>query len=294
MVETLVSMLVILHSAPTITAPLKSATLPEIRASSVCANAIPAIARRIAESGRLFIRTLHLYAGVCCGRRNEEYSAADVFASTANYQAGSFGEESPQSLGVIGLAQVGVEQLLSTRLLAAGSRLDGDKHGTDRFHEFRVLHSQHPTPGRLSIRMQKAQTARRVVSIVRRPDLETTLHVCGPLFVQIESVESERLAFGQKNAAESFAGVAIGVSVADINHMELTGSHKLACILARSRETPFLVERSTRDPQLVGELRDTSLLFHQRGFVVGARLTAASHFVSCFRQQFLLVAGFVQ
>jgi hypothetical protein len=32
-------MLVISHSAPTITAPVKSVTLPEIRAFSVCAQA---------------------------------------------------------------------------------------------------------------------------------------------------------------------------------------------------------------------------------------------------------------
>jgi hypothetical protein len=37
--ETPVSMLVISHSAPTITAPVKSVTLPEIRAFSVCAQA---------------------------------------------------------------------------------------------------------------------------------------------------------------------------------------------------------------------------------------------------------------
>jgi hypothetical protein len=59
-------------------------------------------------------------------------------------------------LWVIGLAKVGIEQLLSAGLLAAGHGLDGDKYGADLLHKLRVLHFQQPTPLCLGIHAQEA------------------------------------------------------------------------------------------------------------------------------------------
>jgi hypothetical protein len=56
--EALVSMLVILHWTPAITAPVRSVTLPEIRAVSVCAQADAAVRRRITMSAGHFIKIL--------------------------------------------------------------------------------------------------------------------------------------------------------------------------------------------------------------------------------------------
>src|SRR5271170_4886679 len=56
--ETLVSILVILHRAPTITPPLRSVTLPEIRALSVCAWPVTAARSRSAKKTGHFIETL--------------------------------------------------------------------------------------------------------------------------------------------------------------------------------------------------------------------------------------------
>ena len=43
-------------------------------------------------------------------------------------KTGSVGQDSPLSLGVISLAEIGVEHLLSARLLAAGYRPRRDKY----------------------------------------------------------------------------------------------------------------------------------------------------------------------
>ena len=102
------------------------------------------------------------------------------------------------------------------------------------------------------------------------------------------------LPFGQENTPKSIAGLSIRVSIADINDMQLARRHELADILARRRKLPFHIKGGTRDSQLVRELRDTSLLLDQRGFVVDAQLSTTSRLVSCVCQQFLLVARFVQ
>jgi len=57
MVETSVSMLMILHWAPTITAPVRSVTLPAIRALSVFAGTIAEERRKITSTGH-FIKIL--------------------------------------------------------------------------------------------------------------------------------------------------------------------------------------------------------------------------------------------
>src|SRR5208337_2004158 len=64
MVEALVSRLVSLHSAPTITAPDRSVTLPEMRALSVCANAATAVNRRI----RIRTSTRHFIESLCAAQ----------------------------------------------------------------------------------------------------------------------------------------------------------------------------------------------------------------------------------
>jgi hypothetical protein len=60
-------------------------------------------------------------------------------------------------LRVIGIAEVGVEHLLSAGLLAASRGLDRDKYGIDHFHKLRVLYFQYPTPLCLGIDAQESQ-----------------------------------------------------------------------------------------------------------------------------------------
>src|SRR5580765_2655549 len=117
-------------------------------------------------------------------------------------------------LSVVGLAQVGVQHLLSAGVPAAGTGLDGDKCGTDLLYELRVPHPQDPTPLCLGIHAQETQAARRVLICSRHcPDLETTLRVEYLVFIQIESIESERFSFGQENASKGFRGLATRIPV---------------------------------------------------------------------------------
>src|SRR5277367_2699817 len=53
-------MLVMVHCEPAITAPLRSVTLPEMRAPSVCASKAASLRRRIAMSKRHFIKALRM------------------------------------------------------------------------------------------------------------------------------------------------------------------------------------------------------------------------------------------
>jgi len=52
-------------------------------------------------------------------------------------------------------------------------------------------------------------------------------------------------------AAKGFAPIAIRVSVADINHMQLAGCHKLGKILTRRHELSFHIKGGAGDPQLI-------------------------------------------
>ena len=100
-------------------------------------------------------------------------------------------------LGVISFAEVGVEHLLSTGLLAAGCGLGRDEYGTDFLHQGWVFHSQHPSSWRFGIYVQQAQTTGRIFRSFRhRPHLESTFRIEYPIFIQVERIESERFAFG--------------------------------------------------------------------------------------------------
>jgi hypothetical protein len=104
--------------------------------------------------------------------------------------------------------------------------------------------------------MQEAQAARRARFCFRHgPDLETTLCVYYPAFIQIEGVKGEGFSFGQKNASKGGAVVAIRVSVADIYNMQLASRHKFSDIATSCYQLPFLVESRTRNPQFICEFR---------------------------------------
>src|SRR5580704_3757185 len=87
----LVSTSVMVHCAPTITAPLASVSLPEMRAPSVCANAAALLRRRIATNKRYFIQTLR-----AC-------SHASVLRSLLRHQEEHLAVEGRRSLSVLQL-----------------------------------------------------------------------------------------------------------------------------------------------------------------------------------------------
>ncbi len=196
---------------------------------------------------------------------------------------------------MIRIAEVGVEHLLSAGPLAAGRGFDRHKYGIDRLHKLRVLYFQYPTPLCFGIDAQKSQAMCRLRACFQTcPDLETTRRTFRPAFIQIECVKSERLPFGKENASKGLAVVAIRVSVADVNDMQLAGRHKFPDIATGSHELPFLVEGRTRNSQFIGEIRNPCLLLHHGGFVVDPQLATAGRLVSGFRQQLLLVSGLFQ
>jgi hypothetical protein len=65
---------------------------------------------------------------------------------------------------MIGLAQVDVEHLLSAGFLASGRGLRRDKYDINPLQELRAIYLQYPTPWCFGIRVQTAQTSRRVLS----------------------------------------------------------------------------------------------------------------------------------
>ena len=155
------------------------------------------------------------------------------------------GREASALLGMIGVTQVGVEQLRSVWLLAVDRWFDGDEDGTDLVYKPRVLHFQYPASWRFCIRLQKPQAAWRILSCLRRcPDLEVMLGICRS--IQIKSVKRERLAFRKEHASKCRTGVAVGIRVSYINDMQLSGEcNQFPYIITSRRELAFLIERCT-------------------------------------------------
>ena len=156
-------------------------------------------------------------------------------------------------LRVIGLAEIGVEHLLSAGLFAAGCGLDRDKYGIDLLSQ--APGSRLSTPNAPVLWHPHAASPSCVPSSFLLPapprpgSCAFRLRTLSSF--KSKAIESERFAFSQEDSSKGFAEVAIRVGVADINDMQLAGRHKFPNIAARRCELPLLIERGARDPQLI-------------------------------------------
>src|SRR5437763_167067 len=102
---------------------------------------------------------------------------------------------------MVGLTpQRSIEERLSTRLLAATMRFNGNKNGVDLREPLRIVESQHPAAVLFAVLKENAEIERHALrGLVSSPSLEGGI-LDAELMVEIESVKDERPAFRIKDA----------------------------------------------------------------------------------------------